>query len=90
MAAIPEVTEDTYRLVADISKIRSLGYAPQWSLMDGVREIFERLGEHPELPSGETIFKRGQHGELASSAPADGVHGDTFAELRCEVPRPRQ
>ncbi|RPH54986.1 NAD-dependent epimerase/dehydratase family protein [bacterium] len=71
--AIPEVTEDTYRLVGDTTKIRSLGYAPRWSLIDGAREIAELLGEHPELPSGETIFKRGQHGESAADG-SDAVH----------------
>ncbi|HWN44521.1 MAG TPA: NAD-dependent epimerase/dehydratase family protein [Thermoanaerobaculia bacterium] len=73
IAGIPEVTEDTYRLVADIGKIRSLGYAPQCSLVDGVREISEVLGDHPEVPSGETIFKSGQHGESAADA-GDAIH----------------
>ncbi|HWM92003.1 MAG TPA: NAD-dependent epimerase/dehydratase family protein [Thermoanaerobaculia bacterium] len=73
IAGIPEVTEDTYRLVADIGKIRSLGYVPQWSLVDGVREIAALLGDHPEVPSGETIFKSGQHGESAANA-GNAVH----------------
>ena len=61
--AIPEITEDTYRLVGDISKIRSLGYAPRVSLVDGVRQLAEQLGERPEIPAGPTIFKRGQEAE---------------------------
>jgi nucleoside-diphosphate-sugar epimerase len=59
----PEVTEDTYRLVGDIAKIRALGYEPQRELVEALREMSEELGEYPELPSGPTIFKRGQKGE---------------------------
>jgi UDP-glucose 4-epimerase len=63
--AIPEIMEDTYRLVADIRKLQSLGYTPRVSMLDGIREIATQLGEKPELPSGATIFKRGQQGEEA-------------------------
>jgi len=62
--AIPEITQDTYRLVGDISKIRSLGYTPRVSLAEGVRQLAEELGEHPEMPGGVTIFKRGQRAEM--------------------------
>ena len=61
--AIPGITEDTYHLVGDISKIRSLGYAPRVSLVEGVRQLAEELGEQPEMPAGATIFKRGQRAE---------------------------
>ena len=60
---ISEITTDTYRLVANIAKLRSLGYAPRVSLVDGVRELVHELGEHPELPSGSTIFEQGQQAE---------------------------
>ncbi len=60
---ISEITTDTYRLVANIAKLRSLGYAPRVSLVDGVRELVHELGEHPELPSGATIFEQGQQAE---------------------------
>ena len=60
---IPQITKDTYRLVADITKIRSLGYTPHVSLTEGIRELVQELGEHPELPSGETIFTEGQQAE---------------------------
>ena len=43
--AIASVTEDTYRHVADISKLRTLGYAPQMSMQEGVRQLAEALGE---------------------------------------------
>ncbi len=62
--AHPEITEDTYRLVADISKLRSLGYSPRMSLRDGIADLVEQLGSNPELPSGGTIFKRDQQAEL--------------------------
>jgi nucleoside-diphosphate-sugar epimerase len=47
---ILEVTEDTYRLVGNISKIKSLGYVPGMSI-------------DPEMPSGVTAFKKGQEAE---------------------------
>jgi UDP-glucose 4-epimerase len=60
---IPHITKDTYRLVANITKLRSLGYTPRVSLVNGVRQLVHELGEHPELPSGETIFEQGQQAE---------------------------
>lgn len=61
---IPEITKDTYRLVANITKLQSLGYSPRVSLADGIREIVQTLGKHPELPGGETIFSEGQKAEI--------------------------
>jgi len=55
--------QDSYRLVADISKIRSLGYTPRMELEEGVRQLVQELGERPALPAGATIFLRGQQGE---------------------------
>lgn len=60
---IPEITNDTYRLVASIAKIQALGYAPRVPLAEGIREVVEALGDHPELPSGSTIFTYGQRAE---------------------------
>jgi len=60
---LSDITEDTYRLVADISKIRSLGYVPKISLVEGVKQLASELGETPEMPSGATIFKKGQRAE---------------------------
>jgi nucleoside-diphosphate-sugar epimerase len=60
---IPQITEDTYRLVADISKLRALGYNPEVTLPDGVRQLVKELGEAPELPGGATIFRKGQRAE---------------------------
>ncbi len=60
---ISHVTEDTYRLVGDISKLRALGYNPEMTLVEGVRQLVEELGDTPELPGGATIFRRGQRAE---------------------------
>ena len=61
---IADVVEDTYRLVSDISKVRGLGYVPKVSLAEGVRRLVEEMGQHPQMPAGATIFKRGQRGEM--------------------------
>jgi nucleoside-diphosphate-sugar epimerase len=60
---ISNVTEDTYRLVSDISKINSLGYIPRISLEEGVKQLAVELGKNPEMPTGATIFKKGQSAE---------------------------
>ncbi len=60
---ISGVREDTYRLVANISKLNSLGYAPSISLEEGVRQLAMELGDKPQMPSGATIFRRGQVAE---------------------------
>ena len=57
-----QMIEDSYRLVSDISKAGSHGYAPRGSLDAGLRQLVQHLGPHPTLPSGETIFREGQQG----------------------------
>jgi len=57
------VTQDTYRLVANIEKIKALGYVPRVSINEGVRQLVEQLGDYPELSSGATIFAQGQIAE---------------------------
>ena len=54
------VTDDTYRMVADIAKLRGLGYQPRKPLAEGVAELAAWLGERPELPAVDTVFKAGQ------------------------------
>jgi nucleoside-diphosphate-sugar epimerase len=58
-----EVTQDTYRLVGDIAKLRDLGYAPRMSLFDGVQALARVLGDAPDLPRGATVFEIGQTAE---------------------------
>jgi nucleoside-diphosphate-sugar epimerase len=60
---LPHLRDDIYPLVADISKIKSIGYTSKVSLIDGIRQLTKALGKHPELPGCETIFKKGQKGE---------------------------
>jgi UDP-glucose 4-epimerase len=59
---ISQITEDTYRLVGDISKLSQLGYRPQMTILDGITQLVKELGEYPELPGSETIFKPSQQG----------------------------
>jgi UDP-glucose 4-epimerase len=61
---ISEITDDTYRLVADISKLRELGYQPAVPFDEGVGKLASQLGSAPELPGTPTIFVRGQRAEL--------------------------
>ena len=57
---IASVTQDTYRLIANIEKIKALGYVPRVSISEGVRQLVEQLGDYPELPGGVTIFAKGR------------------------------
>jgi len=63
LRVIPEITDDTYRLVADISKLEELGYRPTKPFGEGVHELADQLGLAPELPGTSTIFVRGQQSE---------------------------
>jgi UDP-glucose 4-epimerase len=56
---ILRISQDTYRLVADISKLRALGFVPQMSLVDGVRALATEL-QAAGLPGTPTIFHAGQ------------------------------
>ena len=60
---ITAITDDTYRLVSDPSKLRALGYTPHMRLADEVARLAAHLGVNPELPVGSTIFTLGQHAE---------------------------
>jgi UDP-glucose 4-epimerase len=60
---ISEVADDTYRLVADISKLKELGYPPTKPFEQGVYELAIQLGPFPKLPGTPTIFTQGQQAE---------------------------
>lgn len=60
---IKYITDDTYRLVASIDKLKKLGYAPKVGIEDGVRQLVGYLGPNPELPRGSTIFDSSQSGK---------------------------
>ena len=57
---ITNIEEDTYRLVGDISKLKSLGYMPEMTLAAGINALIKHIGKKVELPGGATIFKTGQ------------------------------
>lgn len=60
---ISNIQDDTYPLVSDISKIKSIRYIPKISLAVGIKQLTKELGEFPEMPGGITIFKKEQRGE---------------------------
>ena len=60
---LTDIQDDTYRLVADISRLRRLGYVPRVPLEQGLADLIEELGDRPGLPQGATIFRRGQKAE---------------------------
>lgn len=60
---ILQVSQDTYRLVGDIAKLRHLGFAPRVSLFEGVQALANELGSAPELPRVATVFHTGQKAE---------------------------
>jgi UDP-glucose 4-epimerase len=55
-----EVLDDTYRLVADITAVRALGFEPATTLETGIDELIRELGSFPQLPSGPTLFRANQ------------------------------
>lgn len=61
--ALTDITEVTFRLVADISKLKGLGYRPRVALDDGIARLAAELGESPQLPDTPTVFTAGQRGE---------------------------
>jgi UDP-glucose 4-epimerase len=63
VAELAEITDDSYRLVAQTSKLRALGWRPTTPLSDGIGQLADLLGDRPALPAGETIFRLGQHAE---------------------------
>jgi UDP-glucose 4-epimerase len=58
-----EISEDSYRMVADTGRLRAIGYRPAVELPDGVRALAAHLGPNPELPQVDTIFRSGQRTE---------------------------
>ncbi|MDG4795681.1 NAD-dependent epimerase/dehydratase family protein [Micromonospora sp. WMMD1082] len=60
------VLEDSYRHVADISRLRALGHWPRVPLAEGVTALAALLGDRPELPAMPTVFQR----DMPAPAPA--------------------
>ncbi|WP_344969405.1 NAD-dependent epimerase/dehydratase family protein [Salinactinospora qingdaonensis] len=55
--------EDSFRLVADTSKLFSLGFKPSIPLQEGIRYLASDLGEFPELPTTAAKFRRDSQDE---------------------------
>lgn len=51
-----QTTEDTYRHVADITRLQALGYRPSVSMDAGVRALVDALGPAPEIPTLPAVF----------------------------------
>ncbi|MFB6813472.1 NAD-dependent epimerase/dehydratase family protein [Streptomyces sp. NPDC056347] len=47
---------DSYALVADITRLRELGYEPQVSLADGIKQLADELGPAPAPPQLATVL----------------------------------
>jgi nucleoside-diphosphate-sugar epimerase len=60
LVADERVADDTYRMVADVSRLRALGYQPRTPLLQGLAKLARHLGDRPELPSVATIFRSDQ------------------------------
>ncbi|MFC5746203.1 NAD-dependent epimerase/dehydratase family protein [Actinomadura rugatobispora] len=58
LEADASMLEDSFRLVADISKLRDIGYRPRVALDQGLKSLAEELGPFPELPSVTVAFRR--------------------------------
>jgi UDP-glucose 4-epimerase len=52
------VLDDSFSLVGDITRLRSLGYQPRVPLADGVAALARDLGRDPELPATRSVFQR--------------------------------
>jgi UDP-glucose 4-epimerase len=62
------ITEDSYRHVPDISRLRRLGYRPGTTLPEGVRALAAVLGDAPEMPEVPTIFRPDQRPTTAMAS----------------------
>ncbi|MBP2403156.1 NAD-dependent epimerase/dehydratase family protein [Streptomyces syringium] len=50
--------EDSFALVADVSRLTALHFKPQITLLAGLRALAAELGRFPELPSAKAVFRR--------------------------------
>lgn len=64
------VLEDSYRHVADVARLHSLGHRSRVPLLHGVADLARRLGDNPELPTTSAVFRRPV---AASRAPVVAV-----------------
>ncbi|MFC6935925.1 NAD-dependent epimerase/dehydratase family protein [Actinomadura yumaensis] len=64
LQADTSVLDDSFRLVADIAKLRGIGYQPSVPLEKGLKDLADLLGPFPELPTVTVAFRR-EHAERA-------------------------
>jgi UDP-glucose 4-epimerase len=54
------VLDDSFRLVADVTRLRTLGHCQLTSLPEGVASLARDLGGFPELPGTTAAFRNDQ------------------------------
>ncbi len=50
--------EDSFSLVADVSRLAALGFGPAIGLADGLASLAAALGPFPELPTAKAVFRK--------------------------------
>jgi UDP-glucose 4-epimerase len=55
--------EDSFSLVADVSRLTALGFTPRVTLADGLSALAATLGPYPEPPSAKAVFRRERPGQ---------------------------
>jgi len=55
--ADPTILDDSFRLVADVTRLRTLGHRQLTSLPEGVASLARDLGAFPELPGTTAAFR---------------------------------
>jgi len=65
--------DDSFRLVADTSRLGELGFRPQVQLDQGLRDLASMLGDRPELPSCPAVFRQPAAEPAAQAEPASRV-----------------
>ncbi|MEU3312554.1 NAD-dependent epimerase/dehydratase family protein [Streptomyces sp. NPDC006687] len=49
---------DSFTLLADVSRLRGLGFSPRVTLAEGLAGLAGLLGPFPEIPSARAVFRR--------------------------------
>ncbi|MEU9004221.1 NAD-dependent epimerase/dehydratase family protein [Streptomyces sp. NPDC048551] len=49
---------DSFTLLADVTRLRALGFVPRVSLAEGLSGLADLLGPFPETPSAKAVFRR--------------------------------
>lgn len=60
LAADDTILNDSFRLVADVERLRALGYRPLTPLSEGVAALARELGAFPQLPGTTAAFRDDQ------------------------------